>query len=69
MKLIQILQMIDPDRLIDFWDPEGKDKEVQNIIVAKPGDILYKIDPKWFDFPATVEQDLRSRRIIVKVIL
>ena len=69
MKLVQILQMIDPDRLIDFWDPEGKDKEVQEIIVAKPGDILYKIDPKWFTFPATIEHDDKTGRITIKLIL
>lgn len=69
MKLIHVLQMIDRDRLIDFWVPDNEDKNTQEIIVAKPGDLLYQLDPKWFDFPVTIEHDLRSRRIIVKVIL
>lgn len=68
MKLVQVLQMIDRDRLIDFWVPDEKDKEVQEILVATPPDVLYKTDPKWFDFPATIDEDER-RRIVVKIIL
>ena len=69
MKLVHLLQLIDRDRMVEFWIPDEENKETQEILCATPAEVLYKIDPKWFDFPATIEQDLKTKRINIKLIL
>lgn len=69
MKLVHLLQLIDRDRMVEFWIPDEENKETQEILCATPADVLYKIDPKWFTFPATIEHDEKTGRITIKLIL
>lgn len=68
MKLVNLLQLIDRDRIVEFWIPNEDGSDTQEILCATPPDILYKVDPKWFDFPADIEENTRTRRVTIKII-
>lgn len=68
MKLIHLVRLLNPDLLIDFFEPMEEGSNTQQVYLLTPPDLLYKVDVKYFDYPAVLEYDEEKHRTSIKLI-